>query len=722
MITAVSADGVSHQFPDGTPPSVIDGAMKKYVSQPKSDNVIESTVRAAAQGATFNLADEISAGMDAVTQPILKRGSSASSIGERYDANLKAERDRDAADASAHPVADIAGNIAGSVAGPGKLIDGAKGAISLIKQGTAMGAIYGFGAGEGGFTNRAESAVEGAAIGGATSAAVGGATKIFNKVRPSNISADFTNRQFAKSPMAAESEQLSQDLGQTYTPGQATGSKGLLTIEGLVRRHPVSADTMADFDAKQMDRSVTNLVQNLDQLHANPSGPEATGNLVSKAFDDVVSKAVTVRRATAKADFGAVDDLVASEKGRLFDQAQQKHDADVQSILQKRQSDLAASRASANKQAAKGGAVMAPQVDMTKLPEPPTLAQKIGVIAPKNLSAEIDNIVNTFGAPGGGDASAALVARAKRLKASLPKDGGMLGATESQRLLQIYGDAARGTGAIFKDLDTGQQRMIAGRLKDALLKDMDEAVDNGGLSGKIATALKTARDNYRSNSKAIDDLGDSVLGRMFGSGYQKAPERVAQAMRNMQPSELRQSLGILNKADPQTSQSVKRFLVEDAMSAAGSNPKSGAPQPRIGGEDVFSAPKFLTAIRKSPVWGSFTPVERQGMETAVRDLERVAYRGGTDGSPTAPLLFAWEVAKAMGGGALALNPTQIAKIAASVLVPNKIAKVITTPEGQRALRTVRLAKPNTPAALAATSALVGMFVGKDAEPDQGGAK
>lgn len=32
MITAVSADGVNHQFPDGTPPSVIDGAMKKYVA------------------------------------------------------------------------------------------------------------------------------------------------------------------------------------------------------------------------------------------------------------------------------------------------------------------------------------------------------------------------------------------------------------------------------------------------------------------------------------------------------------------------------------------------------------------------------------------------------------------------------------------------------------------------------------------------------------------
>jgi hypothetical protein len=296
---------------------------------------------------------------------------------------------------------------------------------------------------------------------------------------------------------------------------------------------------------------------------------------------------------------------------------------------------------------------------------------------------------------------------------SLPKDGGMLGATESQRLLQIYGDAARGSGAIFKDLDTGQQRLIAGRLKDALLRDMDEAVDSGGHSGQVATALKTARDNYRSNSTAINGLEKSVLGRLFGSDYDKAPERVAATVRNMKPTELRQSFKILSDADPETTQTVKRYLVEDALNAAGHNPTSGAPQPQVAGETMFSAPKFLNAIRKSSVWSTFTPAERQGMETAVRDLERVAFRAGTDGSPTAPLQFAWEVAKAVTGGAFALNPVQVAKSVASVLVPNKIAKAITTPEGQRALRTVRIARPNSSAAMAATSALVGIFAGGD---------
>ncbi len=636
--------------PEGTTKAQLMARVAKAGQKPAApapketgDSALETFVRGAAQGATFNLADEFAAGMDALTQPLLGRGSDAKTLSERYGANLKTERSRDLQNYENHPIASVTGNLTGAVAGPGKFMNGAKGAIDMIKQGAAAGAIYGFGQGEGGLPERLESATEGAAIGAATGGAFSGATKIINKVRPANVGAKFVNKAFEKSPVAAESEQIAKDIGQTYTPGQATGSKGLLTIEGLVRRHPASADKMAEFDAKQLSVSLNNLTQNLDRLHANPAGPEATGNLVSKAFDKVLDSAVKVRRRTADTDFGAVDSAAGTQK----------------------------------------------------------------IIPTKNLSQTIDDIAADFAAPGGGDASASLVRQIQGIKKELA--AGNLTAKETGRLLEIYGKAAKGTGAVFKDMDTAQQRMIAGRLQRALESDLDEAADAGGDAGGVATLLKTARDNYRQNSKAINELEKSVLGRLFGGNYEKAPEKVAQAMRNMQPSELRQSLGILSKADPATSQSVKRFLVEDAMRAAeGAAP--GAPKPQVGGEVQFSAPKFLTAIRKSPVWGGLEPGERKGLEMAVRDLERIAYRGGTEGSPTAPLLFAWEVAKAMGGGVAAMSPTQLAKSTAAVLVPGKIAKVITTPDGQKALRTLRIAKPNTPAAMAATSALVGMFV------------
>lgn len=706
---------VIKNVPDGITKSMLADKLSKHqaaTAQPESpDGAIGTFARGAMQGATANFADEALAGINAVTG----NGSDAKTLVERYDQNLQFERDRFKADAAEHPVADIAGNITGTIAGPGKILKGAKGAIGLIKQGAAVGAIYGLGQGEGGAGERLESAAEGAALGAGTGAAFGAASKAYNKFRPANVGANYVNKQFATSPMAADSTRLTKDLGQTYTPGQATGSKSLLTIEGLVRRHPASADMMAAFDAEQMDKSLNNLVTNLDRLHANPSGPEATGNLVSKSFDDVFSKAVNVRRTTASNDFGKVDELANREKTRVGSKAMAEYEATVARITGENESSLANSKASVANQFAKGkGApIMSPQVNLQKIPAPPAEPGRVGIVSPNNLRAEIDKVIEDFSAPGGGDPAASLVARATRLKASLPKNDGQLSASQTQRLLQIYGNASNGTGAIFKDLDTAQQRLIAKRLQNGLLADVDDAVAGGGHAGEIVTALKTARDNYRSNSAAIGDLEKSVLGRLFGGDYEKSPERVAQAVKNMKPSELQQSMKILSQADPKTSQAVKRYLVEDALNTAGVNPTSGAPQPQIAGETMFSAPKFLTAIRKSSVWNSFDAVERKNMETAVRDLERISYRAGTDGSPTAPLLFAWEVAKAMGGGAMALSPTQVAKSVAAVMVPGKIAKAITTQQGQQALRTIRVSKPNTLAARAATSALVGMLVGND---------
>lgn len=672
--------------PPGTTKAMLSARLNKSGTAPspqvtpppandKSGGILDTVVRGAANAATFNMADEIAAGADALLQPVFGTGRSGKSLGERYDQNLVDQRERDKANAAANPATDIAANIGGAVAGPGKFAAVPKGIIGLLKRGAVEGGIYGFGSGEGGLENRVKSAATGSAIGLGTGAAFGGAVKAFDKVRPGNVAARYVNDQFAKSPMGAESQRIGNEIGQTYTPGQATGSRGLLTIEGLVRRHPSSADRMAEFDTKQLDTSLRNLNANLDRLATNPAGPEATGNLVSKSFDTVLSKARTVRRATANADFGRVDEIAGKGK----------------------------------------------------------------VIQPDNLRTQIDSLVDDFSAPGGGDASAALVGQAERLRNALSKDG--LSAKETERLLEIYGKAANGTGAVFKDMDTGQQRYIAGRLRDALVADLDAAADAGGHSGQVATALKTARDNYRSNSAAINDLEKSVLGRLFGGDYDKSPERVAQAVKNMRPTELRQSLDILNKADPQTSQTVKRYLVEDAMSNAGVNPASGAPQPQIAGEATFSPAKFLTSIRKSPVWGSFDATERKNMETAVRDLERVAFRAGTDGSPTAPLQAALGILSrpagqvaggaALGGGLAAVSGGDVKEGAfagatagglGGAAIP-RIAKLITSPEGQRALRTVRTAKPNSRAAAAATAVLVGLIAPKDAEraPEAGGA-
>lgn len=492
------------------------------------------------------------------------------------------------------------------------------------------------------------------ALAGAGQAGVNTALKLADKVRPGNFAARYVDKQY-QIPFAKESEAISAKTGQQYTPGQATGSKGLLTIEGLIRRHPLSADKMAEFDAKQLDNSLSNLNQTLDSMSAG-SSVEGLGTRVSDAFDSVLNKATKIRRDTAKADFGEVDKLSGAK----------------------------------------------------------------GVVKPDNLLAEIDRLTEEFRVPGGGDASAALVGRLQSIKQELMKNAGVktresglldasgkpiisktetapkvLTANETQRLLQVYGDALRGTGAIFQDLGTAQQRMIAGKLRDAVMRDVDAAASGTGAEAKVAGALKTARDNYRANSQAIDNLQSSVLGRMFGGTYDKAPERIAGALSNMKPTELRESFAILTKADPGAAQAVKRHLVEGALIKAGLPASANVPAAQVGSAQMFSPAKFLTAIRKSPIWDVADANERGDLTIAVRDLERLSNRAGTDGSPTAPLQFAWETVKAMGGGALSLSPTRMAKTAIAATLPSRAARLITDPAGRKALRTLRSTQPGT---------------------------
>ena len=148
---------------------------------------VDNIGRRLAGGASFGFADEIAAGLDALTHPIFGRGSKAPTMGQRYDANLATERGIDRDFEKRAPViagvGDVAGIVGGSLAAPLMLPAKAAAAIpaptSMLGKmalgagsGAAGGAAYGFGTGEGNFTNRAENAATNAAIGGGTGALI----------------------------------------------------------------------------------------------------------------------------------------------------------------------------------------------------------------------------------------------------------------------------------------------------------------------------------------------------------------------------------------------------------------------------------------------------------------------------------------------------------------------------------------------------------------------
>ena len=146
-------------------------------------------VRAAAQGLTFGLSDEIAA---AAQNPISAARAAFGGEGEDYYKSLESERAKLAAYKESAPVAstlyEMGGAMVpallatpftggGSVASTAPMMARAmQAAPGLAKLGAASGAAYGFGTAEGGMMNRAAGAVGGGLLGAATAPIVGAAT------------------------------------------------------------------------------------------------------------------------------------------------------------------------------------------------------------------------------------------------------------------------------------------------------------------------------------------------------------------------------------------------------------------------------------------------------------------------------------------------------------------------------------------------------------------
>lgn len=146
-------------------------------------------VRAAAQGLTFGLSDEIAA---AAQNPISAARAAFGGEGEDYYKSLESERAKLAAYKESAPVASNLYEMGGAMipallatpfTGGGSVVSTApmmaramQAAPGLAKLGAASGAAYGFGTAEGGMMNRAAGAVGGGLLGAATAPIVGAAT------------------------------------------------------------------------------------------------------------------------------------------------------------------------------------------------------------------------------------------------------------------------------------------------------------------------------------------------------------------------------------------------------------------------------------------------------------------------------------------------------------------------------------------------------------------
>lgn len=540
----------------------------------------------------------------------------------------------DVADLSGAAIETAPAVAAGLLSGNNPLaVGGGAGAGNVLRQGVS-GLLPGddqMGMGE-----RVTRPLVSAGLGFATQFGVNKLTGVQDALRPHNIVARSVQKS-QQTPFAKRGELLAREMGDdfAFSPGQLSGNRGQLMVEGLARQHPASADKVMQFDTRQAQTAVKRLNKLLTSIDDRGMGGIQTGQKVAETFKQATRQAVNARSKQAAADFGRVQELAGNNP----------------------------------------------------------------VLDPNNVRATIKGLIDDFDVPGGGDATATLVSRLRGVASELDKP---LTAQQTQRLLQVYGNAAKGTGQLFKDIDSAQQRMVAGRVFGALLDDLDDAASAGGQGGAVAEALKLARDNYRANSAQIDDLGNSVLGRLFNGKYEQAPEAIADKFLKMRPSEIKAATEVLASQDPGTVQAVKRHMLQSAMdsaipSASGTN-AAGV---------MFSPAKFNSFIQKNAdqFRAAFSPKEVVQVKRIYEGLQRVVDRAGMQGSQTGPLLMALDVAK----GAFTMSPTSVARSGVAVLAPRHIATAMTTEQGRKALITLTQTSAGAKARRAAAVYLSGVL-------------
>lgn len=471
----------------------------------------------------------------------------------------------------------------------------------------------------------------------ASQGVVNAGAKVFDTVR------NFMSTRAVKAtqtPIARKGRRLTEETGIPLTVGEETGSRAILTAESIARQNIATVDEFFAFHQNQLRTSLDKLRGALDDI-SPVKGSFTVGTRITGAFDDATTQALAMRRNQATVDFGEVARLT---NGR-------------------------------------------------------------GVLTPSALSDEIDKVIRQFNIPGAGDAAQSIVNKARQLKKTLLKPDSQTGeidrltAEQTNRLLQIYTRAQGGTGVIFKDMDKAQSKLIAGRLKDALLQDLDETVTAGGFQGEALSALKAARDNYRLNSAAIKEIGDSVLARLIGNRT-TSPEAIAEKVATkLKPSEIADVMQVVERIDPGAANAIRRSMIETAIDAARTAPS----QTNIGAVK-FSSSQFLSNLPSLEHMkaAGFTRPEIVEIGRVSKTLERISDRA-LQGSQTAPMMIAADILR----GVFTLNLSAIGRTGSAILLPKHIARLTLTPEGRQALINVA----ETPAGAKKAGATLMAFIG-----------
>lgn len=243
---------------------------------------------------------------------------------------------------------------------------------------------------------------------------------------------------------------------------------------------------------------------------------------------------------------------------------------------------------------------------------------------------------------------------------------------------------------------TGQDKMIARELHDALLTDL--AGTEKQLGREISSKLQNAIATYKVDSDAIRKASEIKLGDAT------TPEGLADAIRNAKPSQLKELFSWSEDFDPALKQKTLQYLVRSSIDAAKDRTLS------MPGQIPFDRKTFLRNMGIGEDKLMMLTRGNPKAQQAINDIIELTKRTDKSlrlGASTENLGTEVSSVAGLGGTAASGQTAALATFGPKWLAKHftgpVMAKVLFDPNGQKALRAMRTAKPSSPEFAAAVA-------------------
>jgi hypothetical protein len=486
------------------------------------------------------------------------------------------------------------------------------------------------------------------------------------------------HRRAMATPVGQEGARLSEATGIELTPAAETGSKSLALAENAARQSFFTADQAAATDVKLGEQAIAHVNKLMDKLKKGGGSEESVGNEVMAGIKNGHQQIRSMRDFYADKDYGEVRKLAGNKPFFTFDTL------------------ISEARAVADEYANVAGA------------------------DPQKIRAGVDRIVSQLmGQTKGQPASKVLGPNGLPVEAAVPGAPAPVQVTIDQAMKQrsALSKATQGGINLFEDVQGAEQRAIAVRLLKAA--EQDFAANGEKAGADLGQALTRANSRYRSFNQSLDFVAKSPLGRMLGEDLTNAAfggqslnttaaEKFAQRFKTMTPSELKVSVSLLQAHAPQAVQSVRRYVLEDALNKGMQlAPSAGVSGPRL-------APnKFVNALLPDENMARlFDKQSQKEIGDVVGAMRRWADVSGKNHSGTA----ANSEFLAYINGILDFSVRGAATLGGKAIGMRQIASAMENPRGRGALLEVLKAGPKTERAIAAAQILATESVLEEQQP------